>query len=138
MSTIYVPTGFSWVTASLLSVATLLQWQSLAVGGARRRAKIPYPRAYAEKAEQEASKDAMVFNCMQRAHQNTLENAPVIVTTTLISALHYPIPAAVGCGLWTLSRIIYTLTYGTGEPRKRVPSVNFGFLMQTRERTSPY
>ena len=60
-----------------------------------------YDPAYADKAEQEASKDAMVFNCTQReawflalssfclpqlrnsigAHQNTLENVPVIVTT---------------------------------------------------------
>jgi hypothetical protein len=56
-----------------------------------------YDPAYADKAEQEASKEAMIFNCTQSkelifscvlplmifagAHQNTLENAPVVVLT---------------------------------------------------------
>ncbi|KAH9964219.1 hypothetical protein BC827DRAFT_57497 [Russula dissimulans] len=118
MSTIYVPVGFAWIAASVLSVAAVLQWQTTVVGGARKRARIPYPQAYADKTEQEASKEAMVFNCAQRAHQNTLENVPVIVLTTLIGGLHYPIPAAAGCALWSLARIIYTVRYTTGEPRK--------------------
>jgi glutathione S-transferase len=81
MSTIYVPTGFSWVAASLVSVAIVLQWQRISVGNARKKASIPYPQAYAEKAEQESSMDAKIFNCKQRAHQNTLENAPVMVVS---------------------------------------------------------
>jgi len=72
------------------------------------------------------------------AHQNTLENVPVVVLTwvllssrtfrelitlvttyrTLIGGLHYPIPAAVVCGLWCFTRIFYTIRYGTGEPDK--------------------
>ncbi|KAI0003789.1 hypothetical protein BJV74DRAFT_486929 [Russula compacta] len=130
MSTIHVPVGFSWVAASLLSVATLLQWQTMSVGGARKKARIPYPQPYADKAEQESSKEAMVFNCTQRAHQNTLEQAPIIVVTTLISALRYPIPAAAACGLWSLVRMIYTKRYGTGDPQKRVAAVRFSFLLQ--------
>jgi len=130
MSTIHVPVGFSWVTASLLSVATLLQWQGLSVCGARKKAHISYPLAYADKAEQEASKEAMIFNCMQRAHQNTLENAPVVVLTTVISGLRYPIPAAAGCGLWVLSRFVYTVRYGAGDPKKRMLPVRIGFLVQ--------
>jgi hypothetical protein len=34
---------------------------------------------YAEKAVQDASKAALVFNCTQRAHQNTLENLPLAI-----------------------------------------------------------
>ena len=76
------------------------------------------------------------------AHQNTLENVPVVVLTwvlfssrtlvglitlfvgqlyyyrTLISALRYPIPAAAACGLWSASRIMYMLRYGSGDPKK--------------------
>lgn len=37
---------------------------------------------------------------------------------TLISGLRYPIPAAAACGLWSLTRIIYTKRYGTGDPQK--------------------
>jgi uncharacterized membrane protein len=115
-----------------------------------------YGPAYAEKAEQESSNEAKVFNCLQRetrfpmpsfrsscntftgAHQNTLENVPVVVLTwvlfpsrvvmglitllatyrTLISGFRYPIAAAAACGLWSITRIMYTLRYGTGEPKK--------------------
>jgi hypothetical protein len=37
---------------------------------------------------------------------------------TLIGGLRYPILAAVGCGLWSFTRILYTIRYGTGEPKK--------------------
>ncbi|KAI0294981.1 hypothetical protein BC826DRAFT_1009767 [Russula brevipes] len=131
MPTIFVPVGFSWVAGSLLSVAILLQWQGLVVGGARGRARIPYPRMYAEKAEQESSKDALIFNCTQRAHQNTLERLPIIVLTTLISGVRFPALAATACGLWSLSRIVYTRGYGSGEPSKRNHPAHFGFLVET-------
>ncbi|KAF8481836.1 hypothetical protein DFH94DRAFT_681184 [Russula ochroleuca] len=124
MSTIYVPTGqltppsFSWVAASLVSVAIVLQWQRISVGNARKKASIPYPQAYAEKAEQESSMDAKIFNCKQRAHQNTLENVPEVILTTLIGGLRYPIFAAAACGFWSVTRILYMIRYGTGEPKK--------------------
>jgi glutathione S-transferase len=37
---------------------------------------------------------------------------------TVISGLRYPLPAAAVCGLWTLSRFIYTVRYGAGDPKK--------------------
>ena len=43
---------------------------SLKVGKARKQFKIPYPVMYAESSH----KDANAFNCVQRAHQNSLEN----------------------------------------------------------------
>ncbi|KAF8273984.1 hypothetical protein EI94DRAFT_1714448 [Lactarius quietus] len=113
---INLPAGSSWVLASIFSIIPVLILQSAAVSKARKRAGIRYPQLYAEKADQEARKDAMIFNCVQRAHQNTLENVPVIVLSTLISAIHHPIYAAIGCGIWTFSRILYTLGYSTGVP----------------------
>ncbi|KAJ6481757.1 hypothetical protein C8R45DRAFT_1002945, partial [Mycena sanguinolenta] len=78
MTSIVVPAGTSYVAASLLSSVFLLTWQGIKVGGARKAANIAYPRLYAEKAEMDASPAALKFNCVQRAHANTLENVPSI------------------------------------------------------------
>jgi hypothetical protein len=53
-----------------------------AVGGARRRYKVPYPLAYAPLAIDDGKVSEkspyFAFNCYQRAHQNFLEtNAEV-------------------------------------------------------------
>jgi len=117
--TINLPAGSSWVAASLFAIVPVLQYQFFVVARWRKKAGIAYPQMYAEKAEQEASKDAKIFNCAQRAHQNTLENLPIIVLSTLLSAIRYPTYAAVGCGIWSFSRIVYTLGYSTGVPRRR-------------------
>ena len=45
------PRRFSWVAASLVSVATVLQWQSFYVGSARRAARIAYPQGELWRAE---------------------------------------------------------------------------------------
>lgn len=40
------------------------------------------------------------------------------INRTVISGLRYPIPAAAVCGLWALSRFVYTVRYGAGDPKK--------------------
>ncbi|KAH8990175.1 hypothetical protein EDB86DRAFT_1803677 [Lactarius hatsudake] len=117
--TLNLPSNYPWVLASIFSIVPVLQLQTSFVVKARKRAGIHYPQLYAEKAEQEASKDARIFNCAQRAHHNTLENVPSMVLSTLISAIHYPTYAAIGCGIWSFSRVLYTMGYSTGEPRRR-------------------
>jgi glutathione S-transferase len=119
MSTVVVPHTFPYITAAILSTAFVLIGQAAVVAKTRRVAGIKYPQLYAEKAEAEASKDAYRFNCAQRAHQNTLEYFPIILTTTLVTSLKFPILAAAACGLWSFSRIAYTRGYTTGDPAKR-------------------
>jgi len=126
-STIIVPKGVGYTSAAILSTAIVLLWQTSVVGKTRKRAEIKYPQAYAEKAEAAASKEAFIFNCAQRAHQNTLETIPIVLIMTLITAVKYPVPAAAACGLWSFSRIIYTLGYTTGEPKKRSRG-NVGYI----------
>jgi len=109
----------AYPAAALVSVFWLNAFQTINVGRARKRAKIPYPQLYAEKAEAAASKDAIVFNCKQRAHQNTLEYLPTIITGTLVTSLRYPVLAAAACGIWVASRFPYTIGYSTGDPEKR-------------------
>ncbi|VDB87879.1 unnamed protein product [Peniophora sp. CBMAI 1063] len=125
---ISIPEGFSYVAASLISVPLVLQWQAIYVSLARTAAKVEYPRAYAEKAEQEASVAAKVFNCRQRAHANTLENAPGIVITGLLTGLRYPMLAAGALALWSFARVIYAVNYGTGDPKKRATGFRIGAL----------
>jgi len=123
---IHLPEGLSWASVGLLSIPALLVWQTALVGKARKLAKIEYPRAYAEKAEQDASLEAKVFNCVQRAHQNTLENVPVAFVTTLLTTIYHPKYAAILSGTWSLSRVIYTLGYATGNPKNRMAGAILG------------
>jgi len=113
----FLPSGLHW--AKLFFV----------VGKYRKRAGIKYPQMYADNADAEARPDANRFNCAQRAHQNTLENIPMVWATTLIVGLKMPILAASLCGLWSLSRVSYTLGYVSGDPQKRItPLYGIGSL----------
>ncbi|KAI0796354.1 hypothetical protein BC629DRAFT_289795 [Irpex lacteus] len=115
---IIVPKGYSYVVAAVVSTFWLAFFQTRLVEITRKRAKIEYPQAYAEKAEAAASKEAQIFNCAQRAHQNTLELLPQVYVSTLLVGLKYPFFAASVCGFWTFSRIFYTLGYSTGDAKK--------------------
>ncbi|KAH9940663.1 hypothetical protein B0H21DRAFT_754317 [Amylocystis lapponica] len=127
MPTLQVPAGYSLVLASAAATAFLTTWQGIVVSKARRKAGIPYPQGYAERSEMAASKDAVVFNCAQRAHLNTLEVLPGYVTCLLISGLVMPQTSAGLGALFIFSRIAYTLGYITGIPEKRVYGVLGGF-----------
>lgn len=52
------------------------------------------------------------------AHQNTLEWLPQVIASTLIVGLKYPVYSASLCGLWIVSRFLYTVGYSTGVPAK--------------------
>ena len=73
---------------------------------------------YAETAQAAVDPKAMAFNCTQRAHQNTLEVLPMVISGTLITGLTYPVAAASLCAAWVASRIVYTIGYSTGNPLK--------------------
>ncbi|RXW22573.1 hypothetical protein EST38_g3287 [Candolleomyces aberdarensis] len=125
MSDSLVPHGFGYVGAALLSTVFLLLGQTQVVSSKRRKSGIAYPQMYADKAQEKESKDALIFNCAQRAHQNTLEYIPAVYVTTIIAGLQYPVISASVCAGWVVSRIFYTRGYITGDPKKRV-SVVYG------------
>jgi glutathione S-transferase len=70
-------------------------------------------------ASEQEHKDAKAFNCVQRAHQNTLEFAPSMMVTLLIGGLQYPLVAAVLGALYGLARIQYFRGYASGDAKKR-------------------
>jgi len=120
MSTsITLPHSYQYVIASVVSVSWVLAGQTMLVTRARAKAGIKYPQLYAEKDDVEKSVDALKFNCTQRAHQNTLEVVPVLLVSTLVTGLKYPIFAASLCASWSLARIFFTRGYLTGDPGKR-------------------
>ncbi|KAJ7750074.1 membrane-associated proteins in eicosanoid and glutathione metabolism [Mycena maculata] len=118
-TTLVVPAGTSYVAGAILSTVFLLLGQTFAVMKQRGLSGIKYPQLYADKAQMDANPKAIVFNCVQRAHQNTLENLPMLYSMTLITSLKYPIFAASLLGTWSLARVGYTVGYSTGDPMKR-------------------
>ena len=66
---IVVPSGYGYVGLAATGGLWLSLFQGFwLVNRARKAAKIPYPQAYAEKAEAATNKEAHKFNCVQRAH----------------------------------------------------------------------
>ncbi|KAG8931956.1 hypothetical protein FRC02_001836 [Tulasnella sp. 418] len=102
---ITLPDQYGYVALATASFFWLTQWQGLNVSKYRKLAKIPYPQAYADKAQQEASKEALQFNCAQRAHQNTLETLPIVMATTLFTGIKYPIFAASTALAWSFAYV---------------------------------
>ncbi|KAG1749786.1 uncharacterized protein EDB91DRAFT_1109679 [Suillus paluster] len=115
-----LPEGYGYIPSSLMTIGWVLIWQGILVGRYRKRAGINYPQLYAEKAEVQDSQAALRFNCMQRAHHNTLESAPVVFISTVVAGLKYPALAAAMCGAYSFARVIYTIGYKSGQPKRRL------------------
>ena len=124
-TTITVPEGFQYVGGALVSTVFVLIGQVLVVSKWRKRAGVQYPQLYADTAVAEQDMNAHIFNCAQRAHQNTLENLHLLTVTTIVTGLKYPHFAAALCGYWSFSRIFYTRGYISGNPAKRTSPLTY-------------
>lgn len=112
---------FGYVVLTASASVVLTQWQMIQVALQRKRSGVAYPKMY-EDAEES------VFNCYQRAHQNTLESYPAFLTLLVLAGLAYPITASAFGMLWVVGRVVYSLGYYTGDPNKRLRGAfhNFG------------
>merc|ERR1711994_86241 len=88
-------------------------WQMSKIGGKRKELGIQYPQMWSDKHP--------VFNCYQRAHQNTLEVIPFVLAMELLGGIRHPLVASATGGVFLIARIIYSLGYYTGDPKGRIP-----------------
>ncbi|XP_078155411.1 uncharacterized protein LOC144551342 [Carex rostrata] len=116
---------YGYVVLNLVVYALLNVWMSIEVGKARKKYKVPYPTLYATESE---NKDAKLFNCVQRGHQNSIEYMPVFFVMLLVGGLQHPLIAAVLGALYTISRFFYFKLYSTGNPQNRLKPVVVSFL----------
>jgi len=82
---------------------------------ARKRFNIQYPKLYAE------SSDAhnVEFNCIQRAHQQTLEWLALCQVLAAVNGMVFPRTAAAFLCVWTVGKLLYIQGYSSGKPSGR-------------------
>ncbi|XP_046872149.1 microsomal glutathione S-transferase 3b [Hypomesus transpacificus] len=114
-----LPSSFGYVILTYLYSWIMLCYLGIKVGGARKKYDVKYPTMYSDKDP--------VFNCIQRAHQNTLEVYPQWLVFQTIASLVYPTSAAVLGAIWVTSRFSYAWGYYTGDPVKRMQGA-YGYI----------
>uniref|UniRef100_K4AGA3 Glutathione S-transferase 3, mitochondrial n=1 Tax=Setaria italica TaxID=4555 RepID=K4AGA3_SETIT len=116
---------YGYVVLVLVAYAFLNFWMSFQVGKARKKYKVFYPTMYAVESE---NKDAKLFNCVQRGHQNSLEVMPLFFAMLLLGGLRHPAAGAGLGALYTVARFFYFKGYAAGAPRNRMSGVRLSMV----------
>ena len=114
-----LPPSYGYVVLTAIASTLMTSFLGFQVGSARKRFKVQYPTMYDDKQP--------VFNCYQRAHQNTLENYPQFLILLVFGGLSHPVAASVLGAIWIVSRFFYAYGYYTGEPKNRSRGF-FGYI----------
>ena len=101
MVTLNIAPEYGYVVMVGTGMILVNLWKMLQIGGMRKKLKIKYPTMYSD--------EHPIFNCYQRAHQNTLEFVPYFYPVLLTAGLRHPIGASVAGSLFCVGRIIYAL-----------------------------
>lgn len=121
----FLPREYGYVALVLVLYCFLNFWMGMQVGKARKKYKVSFPTLYASESE---NKDAKLFNCIQRGHQNSLEYMAVFFVLMVLGGLRHPCICA-GLGIiYIVSRFFYFKGYSTGDPAKRLSIGKYAFL----------
>ncbi|KAK6127506.1 hypothetical protein DH2020_038750 [Rehmannia glutinosa] len=120
-----LPREYGYVVLVLVFYSLLNFWMATQVGKARKRYKVFYPTMYATEAE---NKDAKLFNCVQRGHQNSLEMMPMFFMLMILGGLRHPLICASLGVVYSVARFFYFKGYATGDPQKRLSIGKYAFL----------
>ncbi|XP_072890754.1 microsomal glutathione S-transferase 3b [Hemitrygon akajei] len=114
-----VPPQFGYVILVFIYSWVMLAYLGAKVGFARKKYNVKYPNMYSDKEP--------IFNCIQHAHQTTLEIYPQWLIFQLIAGVVYPITASVLGVIWVTSRFTYAWGYYTGVPERRMTG-SYGYI----------
>jgi len=106
-----LPPGYGYVIFTAVGSTFVNMWMAMNVMRARKEYNVPFPQLYSAANEK--------FNCIQRAHQHTLEIYPQFLLLLTIGGLQCPRIAAGAGVVYLLGRIGFALGYYTGDPEKR-------------------
>jgi len=114
-----LPEDYGYVILTGIGSIFMAMWKGIKVGQARKKYNVQYPDMY--------SNEHKTFNCIQRAHQNTLENLPQFLFLLTMAGFSHPRIAAAAGWIWIGGRIAYGIGYSTGEPKSRMKGA-FGYI----------
>ena len=120
-----LPSEYGYVALVLVFYCFLNFWMAAQVGKARKKYKVFYPIMYATEAE---NKDAKLFNCVQRGHQNSLEMMPMFFMLMILGGIKHPLICASLGVFYIITRYFYFKGYATGDPQNRLNIGKYGFL----------
>eukprot|EP01025_Chloroclados_australasicus_P033129 TRINITY_DN33720_c0_g2_i1.p1 TRINITY_DN33720_c0_g2~~TRINITY_DN33720_c0_g2_i1.p1 ORF type:complete len:179 (-),score=10.40 TRINITY_DN33720_c0_g2_i1:339-821(-) len=103
--------GLSWAVQHL--------YMSLQVGKARKQYGVGYPNLYANEHNCKNVENIDKFNSVQRGHQNSLENQPIMLAMMMGTGLQHPVTAAVCGAIYSLGKVLYFNGYAKGGPKGR-------------------
>ncbi|KAH7937474.1 hypothetical protein HPB49_012646 [Dermacentor silvarum] len=78
-----VPREYGYVVLVGVGSTLVNAWLSFRVGRARRKYDVKYPAMYSD--------TNIVFNCIQRSHQNFLEGYPQFLMTLFLAGFEFPL-----------------------------------------------
>ena len=101
------------------------------VGGARKKFKVPYPNMYASLDMFDGDADTKkkqrdAFNCVQRGHQNVLENGVKFVVLLILAGQQNAGIAALAGLVRVFGYIFYFIGYTNGTGSRHIGA--FGYL----------